>query len=470
MDEKSLRMALLAAQYELKSRQQRAVIVLVNGVEAAGKGETVKRLSQWMDSRHLRIESFVTPSEQEQNYPPYWRFWQKLPSKGEIALFFGNWYSGLLEARVDKEISRKELNERLQEAQQFERLLANEGIAVVKFWFALSEEQLHLRLAELQKNPVLRWQAQQRVAWHKSKIFQRYTAAAQQLWQNQDVEKSRWHIIDGWDAKERDSCVGKILLATLHDQLAETGNAKTLPLAALKSPKFLNAVDLSPAMKKDDYQEELKLAQAEFSTLFRSKTMDKRALAIVFEGMDAAGKGGAIRRLTAALDPREYHVMQVSAPTPQQRLLPYLARFWQKIPALGQCTIYDRSWYGRVLVERIDGFCSEDDCNRAYGEINQFEEELTKSGVIVVKFWLAIDKEVQLARFTERERVPFKRFKITADDWHNREKWDDYIDKASEAIERTHHKDRPWIIIPANNKYYARVQVMKSLNEILRAL
>ena len=210
--------------------------------------------------------------------------------------------------------------------------------------------------------------------------------------------------------------------------------------------------------------------QARFASLFRSKKMDKRALAVVFEGMDAAGKGGAIRRLTAALDPREYHVMQVSAPTTQQRQYPYLHRFWQKIPAQGQCTIYDRSWYGRVLVERVDGFCNEEQWGRAYQEINEFEAELSANGVVVVKFWLAIDKETQLARFNERESIPYKRFKITPEDWHNRERWEEYIQAGSEAIERTHHRQHPWFIIPANNKYYARVQVLRKLNEVLEAL
>jgi polyphosphate kinase 2 (PPK2 family) len=375
-----------------------------------------------------------------------------------------------LEARVDKELSRQQLAERLQEAQQFEQFLAKEGIAVVKLWFALSEEQLQLRLAELRKNPVLRWQAKQNLAWHKPKVFQRYSAAAQQLWQSQDTEQTRWHLIDGWDEEERDSCAAKILLAAMQECLAEAPTAKMSELPALKLPKFLHTLDLSPQLKKDDYEQELVLAQAEFATLFRLKKMDDRALAIVFEGMDAAGKGGAIRRLTAALDPREYHVMQVSAPTAQERLLPYLQRFWQKIPARGQCTIFDRSWYGRVLVERVDGFCTPEEWARAYGEINAFEAELTAARVVVVKFWLAIDQDVQLARFKERESIPFKHFKITADDWHNREKWDDYIEAGSEAIERTHHRKRPWVVIPANNKYYARVQVMKALNDVLRAL
>lgn len=470
MDEKALRTALLAAQYALKASQQRAVIVLINGVEAAGKGATVQRLSEWMDSRHLLVESFGPPSALEQCYPAYWRFWQKLPARGEIALFFGNWYSGLLEARVKKSISRRQLAQHLDEAARFEQLLMAEGFVIVKLWFALSEAQLLVRLNEPANTPVLRWHEQKTLAWRKPKVFQRYTAAAQQVWQAQDGSCCRWHIIDGWDARQRDLCAGAIVLSALEQALQQSTPDQVLALSPVSLPLVLEAVDLSPRLDKPVYEQVLPVEQARFATLFRSKKLDKRALAVVFEGMDAAGKGGAIRRLTAALDPREYHVMQVSAPTPQQRLMPYLHRFWQKMPALGQCTIYDRSWYGRVLIERVDGFCSEAQWHRAYQEINDFEAELTRSGIIVVKFWLAIDRDVQLARFRGRENTPFKQFKMTPEDWHNREKWDDYLLAGSEAIERTHHPDHPWFVIPANDKYYARVQVLKKLNEVLEGL
>ena len=471
MDEKEVRAGLLAAQYELKANQQRGIIVLVNGVEAAGKGETVKRLSEWMDSRHLRVESFAQPTMLEQQYPVYWRFWQQLPAKGEVALFFGNWYSGLLEDRVNKRLSRKELAHALEDVQRFERLLMAEGYLIVKLWFALSEEQLYIRLRELDNNPVLRWQVQRTLAWHKPKVFQRYSAAASQLWQMQDNTTCRWHMIDGWDAQQRDLCAATILLSAMQQALKHHTPVPPPPLLPQVSlPLILQQVDLTQTLTKSDYAEMLAYEQARFASLFRSKKMDKRALAVVFEGMDAAGKGGAIRRLTAALDPREYHVMQVSAPTTQQRQYPYLHRFWQKIPAQGQCTIYDRSWYGRVLVERVDGFCNEEQWGRAYQEINEFEAELSANGVVVVKFWLAIDKETQLARFNERESIPYKRFKITPEDWHNRERWDEYIQAGSEAIERTHHRQHPWFIIPANNKYYARVQVLRKLNEVLDVL
>ncbi|PTQ88195.1 polyphosphate kinase [Agitococcus lubricus] len=467
MDEKALRTALLAAQYELKAKQARAVIVLVNGVEAAGKGETVKRLSEWMDSRHLLVESFGAPSKQEQQSPFYWRFWQKLPAKGQIALFFGNWYSELLNARVYKRLSRQAFAEKLAQAEDFEKLLQAEGILIVKLWFGLSAEQCQIRRQELANNPVLRWQVGQGIDWHKPKVFHRYLAAAQQLWQAQDQSPHHWHMIDGWQAKERDLSAARIVLQTLQQALVPHTSGVETALAPMLTPSLLQTLDCNADLNKKEYQHLLAEQQAQFAHWFRHKKMDKRSLVVVFEGMDAAGKGGAIRRLTAALDPREYHVMQVSAPSTQQRLLPYLHRFWQKIPSRGQCAIFDRSWYGRVLVERVDGHCPRSDWSRAYAEINQFEAELVAKGIVVVKFWLAIDKDIQLGRFQERERIPFKRFKITPDDWHNREHWDDYIIAGSEAIERTHHPERPWLIIPANNKYHARVHVLTALNKVL---
>jgi polyphosphate kinase 2 (PPK2 family) len=201
----------------------------------------------------------------------------------------------------------------------------------------------------------------------------------------------------------------------------------------------------------------------------RDKRMRGHALMVVFEGNDAAGKGGAIRRVTGALDPRQYRTVPIAAPTEEERAQPYLWRFWRHVPGRGQFTIFDRSWYGRVLVERVEGFCSQADWLRAYGEINDFEEQLHNYGIVLVKFWLSIDKDTQMQRFKEREEVSFKRYKITEEDWRNRDKWDHYVDAVDDMVDRTSTEIAPWTLVEANDKRYARVKVLRTINEALEA-
>ena len=192
---------------------------------------------------------------------------------------------------------------------------------------------------------------------------------------------------------------------------------------------------------------------------------------LAFEGADAAGKGGAIRRVSGALDARQYLIVPVAAPTDEERAHPYLWRFWRNIPSLGGITIFDRSWYGRVLVERVEKLCAPADWMRAYDEINQFEEQLTKGGAIVVKFWLQISKEEQLKRFRERQRTAFKQFKITTEDWRNRKKWDAYERAVCDMVDRTSTELAPWTLVEAEDKRYARVKILKTIVErIERAL
>jgi polyphosphate kinase 2 (PPK2 family) len=266
--------------------------------------------------------------------------------------------------------------------------------------------------------------------------------------------------------------VGKILLEGLQNALklpkGKASGMNPAPLlASVDQKSLLDSLDMTLSLDKDDYEEQLITEQARFSGLMRDKRMRKHALVTVFEGNDAAGKGGAIRRVAAALDPRQYHIVPIAAPSEDERAQPYLWRFWQKIPARGMFTVFDRSWYGRVLVERIEGFCTPADWMRAYGEINDFEEQLRDAGVIVVKFWLAIDKDTQLERFQARENIPFKRFKITEDDWRNRDKWDDYRAAVGDMVDRTSTEISPWTLVEANDKRWARVKVLRTINRAL---
>jgi polyphosphate kinase 2 (PPK2 family) len=183
----------------------------------------------------------------------------------------------------------------------------------------------------------------------------------------------------------------------------------------------------------------------------------------VFEGMDAAGKGGAVRRITQAIDARLCSIIPIAAPSEEERAQPYLWRFWRNLPRRGRFAIFDRSWYGRVLVERVEGYCSEADWNRAYGEINDFEEQIVGSGGIVVKFWLSISQEEQLRRFQERQDSPFKRFKITEDDWRNRSKWGFYETAICAMLDRTSTEIAPWTLVASEDKYFGRIKILRTL-------
>jgi polyphosphate kinase 2 (PPK2 family) len=226
---------------------------------------------------------------------------------------------------------------------------------------------------------------------------------------------------------------------------------------------ILSSLDLTQSATKKKYSKELETWQGRLNLLTRHPKFKSKSVILVFEGQDAAGKGGAIRRVTSALDSRIYQGVPIAAPTEEERAQPYLWRFWRHIPRRGRFTIFDRSWYGRVLVERVEGFCSEADWMRAYGEINDFEMQLARNNSIVLKFWLQISKEEQLRRFKEREKIAFKRFKITEEDWRNRKRWDDYHKAVCDMAERTSTEVAPWTIVEANDKYFARIKVLRTI-------
>ena len=225
--------------------------------------------------------------------------------------------------------------------------------------------------------------------------------------------------------------------------------------------KRIEALDLDLTIGKKDYKKELEKLQYEMLNIQQFLFEKKLGLIIVFEGMDAAGKGGAIKRLTQTLDPRGVLVHPISAPQPHEKRYHYLHRFWRKLPQYGQIGIFDRSWYGRVLVERIEGFANSDEWERAYEEINSFEKALTDDQYIVIKFWIHIDKDEQFARFKERQTNPMKAWKLTDEDWRNREKFDEYVVCANEMFEKTGTINAPWVLISGNNKQYARINVLK---------
>ncbi|TBW01758.1 polyphosphate:AMP phosphotransferase [Azotobacter chroococcum] len=467
----ALREALLEAQFELKEQARFPVLVLISGIEGAGKGETVKLLNEWMDPRLIEVSTFDQPTDEELAHPPAWRYWRQLPPKGRIGIFFGTWYSQMLQARLGGRIDNARLDQAIGVAGRLERMLSDEGALIFKFWFHLSKKRMKERLKTLNDDPLHSWRLSE-LDWQQSKTYDKFVRHGEHMLRRTNRDFAPWYVIEGTDANYRSLSVGRILLEGLQAALKREGPMRSSPHAAplvssVDNRALLDALDMTQALDKAVYKEQLLAEQARLAGLLRDKRMRRHALLVVFEGNDAAGKGGAIRRVTGALDPRQYRIVPVASPTDEERAQPYLWRFWRHIPARGKLTIFDRSWYGRVLVERVEGLCSEADWLRAYGEINDFEEELAGGGVVVVKFWLAIDQQTQLARFKERELTPFKRFKITEEDWRNRDKWDAYCDAVGDMVDRTSTEIAPWTLVEANDKYFARVKILRTLNEAL---
>lgn len=467
VEEPILREALLDVQYELKEHKDFPVVILINGVDGAGKGETVNLLNEWMDPRLISTCAFGQPSDEEEERPRMWRYWRSLPPKGKIGILFGSWYTDMIIERVSGDIKASKLHHQIDEIVRFEKMLAHEGILLLKFWFHLSKDKQKQRLEQLEKDPKTRWRVTEQ-DWQHFKQYDKFKEVSESVLRETSTAEAPWIVVEGEDANYRSLTVGKLILQEIKQRLAQQPKVMTQSDAAPLLPpidnlQLLDTLDLDKSYSKKDYQEDLEKWQGKLNLLSRHPKFKEHSVIIVFEGNDAAGKGGSIRRITAALDARQYTIIPIAAPSEDECVQPYLWRFWRHIPRKGRFSIFDRSWYGRVLVERVEGYCQEHEWLRAYSEINDFEQQLVEHGAIVVKFWLAISKEEQLKRFQEREQIGFKRFKITEEDWRNRDKWDNYVHAVGDMVERTSTDIAPWTLVEANNKYYARIKVLKTL-------
>jgi polyphosphate:AMP phosphotransferase len=465
-----LREALLGAQFDLVSSKRFAVVLLVSGLEGSGRSETVNILREWLDSRHVHMHALGEPSSEERQRPPMWWVWRRLPPRGEIGVFYRAWH--FRELLDDPKLTQEARIRRIDEIVRFERMLAAEGVLVLNFYFHLSRKQQKKRLKKLAKDPKSAWRVTKRT-WRALESATRSRETRARMLGMLSTPETPWFPVEGANPEDCAIAVGKVILEALTRRLA----AKEPPPPPPVSLSQLVLTDDAPAVRLDlslklaprEFAPRLAAAQERLALLVLSKRFRKRSLVAVFEGSDAAGKGGAIRRITQALDARLFETIPISAPTDEERAQPYLWRFWRHIPGWGRIAIFDRSWYGRVLVERVEGFCREADWRRAFGEINDFEDQLTAHGAIVIKFWLEISKDEQLARFEARQRTGFKRYKITPDDWRNREKWDQYEAAAAEMFRRTSTDAAPWVLVEANDKRFARVKVVESLCEHLEA-
>lgn len=469
----ALREALLDAQYDLISAKAFPVVILIGGVDGAGRSESVGLLNQWLDPRHIETHGMGDPSDEERDRPAMWRFWRALPPKGKAAVFQGSWYSLPLLDRVYGRIKNPALEKAISRNVRFERMLVDEGALVLKFWFHLSKDRQEKRLKNLQKDPHTRWRVTER-DWEHFSRYDKFFRVSAQVLRMSSTAQAPWYIIEGQDERYRSLTFGRILLENLRKRLAQQTAPSHSPPApplppAVDNLHLLKALDLDARLDKQGYQTQLEDLQGRLNLLTRHKRFSDISVVCVFEGNDAAGKGGSIRRITGALDARRYQIIPIAAPTDEEKAQPYMWRFWRHLPRRGRLTLFDRSWYGRVLVERVEGYCSEYDWMRAYSEINDFETQLAEHDIVLVKFWLAISQEEQLRRFQERENTGFKRYKITPEDWRNREKWPEYEQAVCDMVDRTSTEISPWTLVPANDKNYARIKILETLCDRIEA-
>lgn len=461
-----VREQLIRLQVRLQAASRRAFLIIA-GDEFAGRGEVINTLGGWLDPRGVETFAFRQPTDEERDRPLMWRYWRCLPASGRLGIFDGSWYNEMLReqargpgvaGRIDHELSR---------IRHFEKLLHEDGTLIVKIWLRLSKADQSQRLKDLAANPDTAWRVTEE-ARHGHRIHDRLSRAAEKIRAATHQPGAPWTIIDAADERARNLAVATLLLRRFDTQ--EKRLRRDAPAARPKAPSSLKpaglhrllALPLDQKLSASEYESKREKWLGRLNRAVRDAQAAKRSVVFVFEGWDAAGKGGAIRRLTSAIDARDYRVIPVAKPTDEEKAHQYLWRFWRHVPRAGQVTIYDRSWYGRVLVERLEGFCTEKEWRRAYGEINDFEEQLAERGIIVVKFWMHISRGEQLLRFREREATAYKRHKINDEDWRNRRKWRAYEIAVGDMLALTDTPLAPWHLIPANNKRHARLQILKT--------
>lgn len=484
-------------------------LIVVEGWAGTFKVDTLSVLMRRLDPRGLRVYAITPPRTYEMQYPWLHRFWLKTPSYGQMAIFDRSWYRQVLDERVKRTDPVSTWCNQCEEIRAFERQLADDGAVLLKFWLHISRKEQKHRLRKLQSDPVTAWQVTDEDLW-QNRHYDRFGAAVEDLMARTDTSYAPWIVIPATDKRYEHITACETILSRLEAHLVRTPTFQsvlmptdTVPdhddlgfrqvLSAVQSnglghlsvtvpteensaaqehaqpvprqpaPGILQGVDLSKQIDEKKYERKLTRLQAKLHLLGFQVYLQKRPVILIFEGWDAAGKGGVIQRITEKIDPRSYTVHSIAAPSGEDRMHHYLYRFWRRLPPCGTIAILDRSWYGRVLVERVEGFARPEEWQRAYTEINEFERQLVAFGTIVCKFWLHISPEEQLRRFEERQNVPYKSWKLTDEDWRNRDKWPQYEQAVDEMLLRTSTPAAPWTIVAAEDKRFARIKALKTL-------
>ncbi len=470
-----LRAALVQMQVALQHADF-PVLLVIAGEEASGKGDVVNILNGWLDPRGVETFAFQVPTDEERERPPMWRYWRCLPPRGRMAIYAGSWYSEALREDPRNAADLADFDRKLRRFAHFENLLAADGALIVKIWLQLEKEAQRTRLRALEADPDTAWRVTAE-DWKHHREYEHFARLGERLRRATHKPGAVWHCIPAADPRARNLAVADYLLARfrVHQRSHRPAAPPTAPrrVAPLRAAglRRLLTLPLDQQLTAEMYEAKRDKWLGRLNRAVRAASAQGRSIVWVFEGWDAAGKGGAIRRLTSAMDARDCRVIPISKPTDEEKAHHYLWRFWRHIPRAGMATIYDRSWYGRVLVERLEGFARDEEWRRAFSELNDFEAQLTDHGIIVLKFWLQISKEEQLRRFRDRADTDYKQHKINAEDWRNRRKWRSYEIAVGDMLSLTHSARAPWHLVPSNNKRHARLQILKtSCKQIAAAL
>ena len=449
------------------------VILVFEGMGAAGKGVQINRLIQALDPRGFDVYACDRPTEDEQMRPFLWRYWTKTPAKGRIAVFDRSWYRSVQVDRFDGLTREDKLGDAYQDILSFEKQLCDDGTVIMKFFLYIDKDEQKRRFKKLEGSKETSWRVTDE-DWNRNKDFDRYLKMNEEMLEKTDTDYAPWVIIEAVDKDYAALKIASTVMDRLEYELEHRRpeDEKTAQRQESKTRErfkngVLSGIDLSKSLTEEEYKTRLKKLQKRLAELHSELYRLRIPVVIGFEGWDAGGKGGAIKRLTSNLDPRGYRVNPTAAPNDIEKVHHYLWRFWNSVPKAGHIAIFDRTWYGRVMVERIEGFCSEAQWRRAYQEINEMESHMANAGAVVLKFWLHIDKDEQERRFRERQANPAKQWKITDEDWRNREKWDQYEEAVNEMLIRTSTTYAPWIVVEGNDKRYARVKVLQTVVDAL---
>jgi AMP-polyphosphate phosphotransferase len=448
--------------------QKTPTIIVIEGWNAAGITMVVHEIVHALDPRGYALHAIEKSTEEERAHPFLWRFWLRTPPRGRIALFARSWYSRAITDEMQKHTWEKSLKRRTVQINNFERLLHDNGTAILKFFLHISKEEQKMRLEERERNPLTAWLVTPSI-WNVHRHYEDSLPLIDNFIKETNTEYAPWTLVEGTDRNYAILKVLSTIVKTLEkrtdaekDEKHRKGKSKEIirprknPVKRRSSPETL--------LSKEELQTTLGNLQIEMLELHYLLFKRKIPLMIAYEGWDAAGKGGNITRVTRFMNPLGYYVVPVMAPTEHEKEYHYLRRFIKHFPTGGDIAIFDRSWYGRVLVERVEKYCSDPDWQRAYQEINEMEEDfIYSSGGGIVKFWLEISKEEQLRRFQQRASDPQKIYKITEEDWRNREKWDLYEDAIDEMLARTSTDVAPWTVIESDDKWFARVKALQTI-------
>ncbi len=473
VDFEELQGRMLAMQQVLRA-QGIPVVIVFEGWDASGKGTMLGELLEGLDPRGYQVHVMDPPTGDEKRYPPFRRYWMGMPAQGNLSLFVGSWYQEVSAACLRDKNARKQLPQRFAQIIQMESQLVCNGTLLIKFFLNVSKKEQKARLKELESKKSTRWRATKE-AWEQNEHYDDMMHLYDAMIAQTDFQGALWHVLRSEDKRACKKQMYDIVLGAFESAIASSKagdrswDLPALPHVKPMATEPMSALDTVKPYQPvtGDYKQAMDQAQKRLRRLHSELYRRRIPLIVGFEGWDAAGKGGAIRRLTSALDARGFMVCPTSAPTPEEKSHHHLWRFWNQIAKDGHIAIFDRTWYGRVMVERVEGFCTQAQWQRAYEEINQFEQELAQHGAIVRKFWLQIDRDVQLARFKDRQKDPEKQWKITDEDWRNREKWPQYEAAVNEMLQRTHTQHAPWTVVEADNKQYARLKVLHTLIEAI---